>query len=185
MANGTDNPLMPGTPDQAPGQGLALNPTAGAPQAAAGGLINTLEHQHGYFRAMYQNLSQTQSKLAMVGDSLAKLVKLGPAVTVDDVMEQARGLVAAGVEPKALASVLADMPPGQGGEPLAGWVIQHSQTVAQRAQALAPLLAQSRQELGASAIRLLAGHHLTNPARSAPRQPDQIPLEGQPPAGNA
>lgn len=144
-----DNPLMPGagaplpatSPDQAP-----AGPSAAGPVAPAG-----LENQ-------YAALGKAKQTLSKVRVELDALTKLGDLVTHEDVVKSAGMLVASGLEPKALASLLADMPPE--GQALQNWVKQHDEAVRVREAQAEQVHNQIRGQLGQEAMRSLLGQHM-------------------------
>lgn len=180
-----DNPLMP--QESPAGVGLLPNPQEETPAGAGGpagnsphlpGLVDEMEQT----KAQHDKLSGAAGTLAKVRTELDSLVKLGDMVTVEDVIKGAGGLVAAGLEPKAVTGLLADMP--QGGEALASWLKAHDADVTAREQQLEQVHSQVRHDMGVKAMRVLAAHGQgaaqpmpqTQPMSSAPAGGPPNPL---------
>jgi len=140
------NPLMQ--------QGAAPPPMAQGPQVAppsAG--PPSLSDQHDQLVAKYQKASEAQAMLDKVRLQMDSLAKLGDSVTPEDVIKSAGELVAAGLEPNAMASLLADMPTNS--EALQSWIAQHDQQVTQREQQLDQVHGAIQHQMGATGMRLL------------------------------
>jgi hypothetical protein len=181
------NPLSPDTgPDAAqgaPGLNLGagltppLNPTAGSQSAS---LVQRLGARHDQVKAQYQQVGEALGRLDAVKNGLANLAKLGDMVTSDDVVKEAGKLVAAGLDPKALASLMSEMPAR--GQALALWLSQHATGAAAREAQLVPVLQSLRYSMGQNALHLLAADHLDSMAQSA-SAPEMTPTMGSPLSG--
>ena len=160
-----DNPLMP----QASPPGIGSLPNPQEPPAGAGPMAGSsvggpagsphmpsLVDEMEQTKAQHDKLLGAAGTLSKVRTELDSLVKLGDMVTVEDVIKGAGGLVAAGLEPKAVAGLLADMP--QSGEALASWLKAHDVDVTAREQQLEQMHSGVRHELGVKAMRVLAAH---------------------------
>lgn len=134
-----------------------------------------LTQAHDSAQALFNQTSVASQRIGTIQGQLAKLAKLGDTVTPENVIESAGEIVAGGVDPMEMANTLADMP--QGGVALSAWVQQHLAQQNALAQQLAQHHALARHELGASAMRMMAGHH--GDLAGAPPHPDFAP-EGAP-----
>src|SRR4249920_3249111 len=129
------NPLGPGMPmpgDAPPGMssGRAPRPsgTPGGggvaprlgPQMPTGldGAMQALQKGHGQAKAAFEQTSRAVAMMDHVRKGLEKLSNRGDMVTPEDVIAEASKLVAHGIDPAALAGILADMPQEGGGEAL-------------------------------------------------------------------
>lgn len=117
-------------------------------------------------KAQFTKLAEARSMLDKVRVELTSLDKLGDLVTSEDVIRGAGKLVAAGLSPMAMAKLLSDLP--EQGPAINSWLASHAQAVAQREQQLDPVLAEARHQLGVSALRALAGHHVEQSLQQAP-----------------
>lgn len=193
------NPLGPGVPMPGgapvttpgpgaapPGGGNALAPGAGgggmpsSPEA----LTKVLQQHYGEAKTRYQETGKSLGLLDHVRKSLERLADKGDMVTQEHVIDEAGKLVGHGVEPMALAGLLADMPQEGGGEALGGWVQGHAIAAAQGEQQLLVAHNVARHEMGVAAMHMLAGHTLG--ARLAPPTDERMDggnqLDAGPPA---
>lgn len=157
MTDTPDNPLMPGSPQEAPGASVGLG-APGAAGPAPNDTLGVLAHQHDSAKAQYDKLKAVMAKSAAVRSELDTLAKLGDQVGPEDVIQGAGRLVAAGLDPHALAGLLADMPTN-GGAALSQWVQMHDQGAREGEAQMAPQLAQARHAMGLSALRLMSATH--------------------------
>lgn len=130
--------------------------------SGAGPLFATASAQ----KAQFTKLAEARSMLDKVRVELTSLDKLGDLVTSEDVIRGAGKLVAAGLSPMAMAKLLSDLP--EQGPAINAWLASHAQAVGQREQQLDPVLAEARHQLGVSALRALAGHHVEQSLQQAP-----------------
>lgn len=133
-----------------------LNPASAAPHAQ---MVNNLSDQHMAARAQFGQMSEIMSKSDAVRRELASLAQLGDMVTPDDVIKGAGRLVAAGLDPKMLAGLMADMP--EGGQALASWVSSHAANAAETEARMMPQFQAMRHTLGLTALKLLTAEHLS------------------------
>lgn len=117
-----------------------------------------LDQFHGELSAQSGKLGEAAKTLEKVRGVLGKLASQGDAVTAEDVIEGAGQLVAHGLSPMAMASLLADMP--EGGQALQGWVQEHLQGLQQREQQLQQVQGQVRHQQSQAALHLLARDHV-------------------------
>lgn len=164
------NPLAPsgavGPSGADPGGGNLLQSGGGASAPGPGDMMAGLEKDHHLAAARYQKLAQARKLLDSVREQMDELAKMGDVVTTEDVVKAAGKLVAEGLTPVAMASLLADMPAD--GPALAGWVAKHDQEVNQREAQLAPVLKLARHEMGTAALRTIAAHSLIHGAGASP-----------------
>lgn len=122
-------------------------------------LFRALNDMHTAAKARWEKLVETQNHLGLVSSELGGLIKLGDMVGPDDVIKSSAALVSSGIDPRVLATWLADMPQTTG-EPLLAWLSQHVQMAQAGMAQLAPLMESARHQLGQSALGVIAGHHL-------------------------
>lgn len=145
-------------------------PESGAATATSGSVLPpghplaSLDLAHQQAKATTAKINQASTTLDSVRNELDKLVAMGDSITSDDVLEGMSKLVAGGVDPKQLLSMIAGNPDSgvppmpESGEALAGWIGQQDQLIktneaqASKAQAIA------QHQQGVAAMRLLAGH---------------------------
>lgn len=111
----------------------------------------------------YEQVAGIERKLENIREKLDELLELGLGVSEGDVIKVAGELVAGGIEPEALASILAEMPTQGGGEAIAGWLASKNEEVSAQEQEAEALMAQMRQTLGALGMAELN----SNPAQPA------------------
>jgi len=154
-------------------QAGASAPAAQPPHLAA------MDQIHSANKAQFEKVDSSRQTLLKVRAELDKLQKLGDSVTTEDVIKAGGGLVAAGLTPKAVAGLMATLPPG-GGEALAGWVQQHEQMLDQQEQQNAQLHQLAGHQLAASALNSIASyaHEAKNraPAASPAASAAQAPV---------
>jgi len=159
-----------------------------APTAGPGGpfdeLMPHLEREQDGLQARYGKLMSADKMLRTTRGELDKLVKLGDVVTMDDIVEGAGQLVAAGLDPLAMASLLADVPSTGGPQALAEWLMGQDSQVKQREQQLDVVTRTIRHQMGVSAMRVLMGHAYAG-AGAQPQMPAQQPNELAPGAEGA
>jgi hypothetical protein len=120
--------------------------------------MQALQKGHGQARAAFEQTSKAVTQMDHVRKGLERLSDRGDMVTPEDVIAEASKLVAHGIDPAALASILADMPQEGGGEALGGWVTAHAVSAAQAEQQLMQARAVAQHELGVSAVHMLTAH---------------------------
>ena len=135
-----------------------------------------LAAHHGSAKAKFDKLSEASALSGKVTKELADLVSLGDTVTQDDVVASAGKLVADGLNPLEVASLLADMPPG--GEALQAWVASHAQAAAAQAQTLDVHHKIARHDMGMAALRELTGHAVI-PGLQSPAQGGDVASGGE------
>jgi hypothetical protein len=166
------------------------------PQPAAGSmagnpheqLIAGMTAQHATARAKLDKIDETAAKQRAVREQLDHLMTLGDLVDERDLVRSASKIVAAGIEPMAVASLLADAP--SGGEALQSWIAGQEQQFRQREAQLGAIQGMARHETGLAALRLLAAQRfgsLATPAEATPGQSNplmnQQPTLSPPPLG--
>lgn len=141
----------------------------GAP-ASDSGIHDALLEAHDSAKSLFDHASMMQKRMETVTQELNSLAKMGASVTSEDVISGVGKLVAAGSDPMKMAGVLADMP--DGGEALQAWVAQHAQQQQQVQQHYQQLHVIAQHEMGASALRALAGHLGGLPGLPAMTEPE-------------
>lgn len=176
-----------GVLDPQGGAGLQASSTlggSGSPQKH----LPMLDTLHQQSQARYAKIDKADKTMQLVRSSLDKLTSMGDAVTQDDVLDHMADLVAKGIDPKQLTSLMAGNPqtgappmPFAGG-PLSQWLQQQDQTLQQQEQQLAGHVALSRHDMGVAAMHALVGHHVevTHPPQG---QPSAAPLTSEPSGG--
>lgn len=182
-------------PGQGPGPSAGpppvppVGPTGGPPPGPSPDRMPTsfdeakgiLETEHGRAKAAYELSSKALGKMELIKGSLSRLAKKGDVVQQEDVIEEAGKLVSRGIDPFALAGILADMPQEGGGEALAGWVQGHAAQAAATEQQLKINQAVSRHDLGVGAMNMLRGHAVgmaIQPQAGEPGGPPSGPPSG-------
>jgi hypothetical protein len=170
------------TPDQALGPdaqpSLGQGAEAAGQDPSSGGLqiqgLDALKTQHTQLAAMNKKMSEASSTLRKVREGMDRLTALGDIATQDDVVGEAGKLVGHGLDPGAVASLLADMP--EGGEPLKAWIAQHDLQIKQREAQQTQVHDQVRHELATTALRVLFAHHAMDMHQGIPK--DILPQQG-------
>lgn len=122
------------------------------------GSRQTLMEHHLRNKAVLENTGKALKQLDVIRKGLEKLADKQDVITMQDVIEEAGKLVAHGIDPVALAGVLADAPQEGGGEALGGWVQSHAQTAMVAEQNLIQQHNLARYQMGVSAVHLLMAH---------------------------
>jgi hypothetical protein len=153
----------------------AAQPSASPPPSAADGsshpLIDSLESAHQSAKAQFGKIDKAQRSSEMVRKEMDSLVKLGDAVTAEDVVEGLGKMVANGLSPEPLIAMMAgDQAKGQppmpeSGTALAAWLQAHEQQFAQIEGQIAQAHAASQQQLGQAATKVLLAHHIADHVR--------------------
>jgi hypothetical protein len=169
---GMPPPRAPGA-NGTPGGGGGAPPGLG-PQMPTGldGAMQALQKGHGQARAAFEQTSKAVAQMDHVRKGLEKLSDRGDMVTPEDVIGEASKLVAHGIDPMALATILADMPQEGGGEALGGWVTAHAVSAAQAEQQLMQARAVAQHELGVSAVHMLTAHDVHRAVTGSGPQPE-------------
>ena len=153
-----DNPMVP--------QQQAAAPAPSDPMAS-------LVQAHGEAKAAHAKLSAVASMQSKVRAELDELVKMGPNVSQDDVLEGMSKLVAGGADPKAMIALMAGNPQTgappmpNSGEALASWLQQQDSMLQQHEQALGPAQEATQHALGVTATKVLLGHHIAKQLQAA------------------
>lgn len=166
-------------PGGAPG-GLGNQP---AMPPTAGGMSNSpmsfdgsrqaLQQQHSRNKAWYEQTSKALTKLDVIRKGLGRLADKQDMVTMEDIIDEAGKLVAHGIDPMALAGLLADAPQEGGGEALGGWIAGHAMTAMQGEMQMKQQNDLARHQMGSTAIHLLrASHNATAMLGGMPQQQD-------------
>jgi hypothetical protein len=128
-------------------------------------MLSGLDQEHSEATATHSKVSDVGKMLELTRKEMDSLAALGEAVTSEDVIKGAAGLVAAGGDPKALAAMMAGDPasgtppmPSDGAQ-LAAWVKQQDQFVRQKEAQFAQVVQQTRHQQGVTGLQLLAAHH--------------------------
>lgn len=129
-----------------------------SPDRSFDGTRKTLMQQHTRSVAQFDQTTKALKKLDAIRKGLERLQDKQDLVTMDDVVDEAGKLVAHGIDPMALAGMLADAPQQGGGEALGGWVASHAQTAAMGEQRLMIQNNIARHQMAVSAIHLLTAH---------------------------
>lgn len=138
--------------------GLAMaGGNATSPQPAAPAPPLSPEAAHSTLRARFDKLEEAEGRLAAVRGEMDHLVSLGDVVQTEDVVKAASRLVGHGLDPRSLASMLADMPTSNA-EQLAAWVLSQDAQVRGREAQLASVAGATRHALGIAAMRVLMQH---------------------------
>jgi hypothetical protein len=179
------NPLVPGSH---PGSESDVpQPTSGdqTPWDQIYGMAQQNKAQYDKIRTASQQVSHLRS-------GMDKLLQLGDMVTPEDVMNEAGSVVARGISPKDMATLLSGMPIS-GGQQLQQWLALHDTVLRQHEAQTKQALNLARHRMGVSAMQALAAHNLgmpgapTAPGRRVggfgPRQPAGFGPAGGVPGG--
>ena len=179
-----DNPIAQGAGAEGPPPAPSSHP-----------LINSLEAQHDQAKAQFGKIGEVNKNFETVRRGLDSLVKLGDAITSDDVIEEIGKLVAQGLSPEPLIAMMAGDPQNgvppmpESGQALAAWVQSHEQQFVQHERQLGQIHSMAQQRLGLSAAKVLVAHHIADKVRGgagatpAP-QPQAPPPQAPAPSPN-
>ncbi len=171
------NALAPMGPQAAPPPGGPPPPAAGGMPSSIDEVSNILSKSHGQAKAAYDNTTKALGQLDAIRKGLERLSDKGDMVMMEDVIEEAGKLVGHGVDPVALAGLLADAPQEGAGEALGGWVATHAITAATAEQQLLAAHNAARHEMGVSALRLIMAHTVGQAVLPTPQE--QLATENQ------
>jgi len=110
----------------------------------------------------YGKLQEARGKMDVIQNALAKLMSMGDMVKPEDVIKAAGRIVAAGVDAKGIAAMLADMP--DKGELLAPWIAQHKEQIDQKEQQLDEVTHSVRHQLGVQSLQQLMSQTQPQPS---------------------
>jgi len=117
-------------------------------------------------KARFAAVAKATKQFGQIRKGLDALVAKGDAVTSDDVLDEMATLVSHGLDPKALAAMIAGnteagvgpMPPS--GAPLAGWLTTAEKDIVAPMEAkLRPAMALAQHQLGVAAVHKLVEVH--------------------------
>jgi hypothetical protein len=118
----------------------------------------TLADQHERNREMFKQTGEALKRIDVVRQALTRLSQKQDLINMDDIVEEAGKLVSHGIDPVALAGVLADAPQQGGGEALAGWIANRTQIATQGEQQMQVQHALAQHNMGVSAMHMLMAH---------------------------
>lgn len=154
-------------------------PQPQAPQIDPRSQPDNLDH----LEASFDKLQSAQGMLSKVRNGLDSLVKLADTVTQDDVVKVAGKLVASGMTPEGMASLLSEMP--EQPEQLMQWIAQHDQQVNQRIEETNKMADLFAHQMGVEGVKRLLSNGTGGAA--SPQEPTAQPqnaLAGAPAAGD-
>lgn len=134
-----------------------MMPAAGNQPAAPALHLPTLDEQHSAAAAKLAKVDEVAARARAARQQFDHLMALGDLVEEDDLVSAAGRVIAAGGDPIAIASLLADAPQGSS-QALSQWIGQQDQQFKAKEQQLAAAQAVIRHQAGLAALRLLAGH---------------------------
>jgi len=132
--------------------------------------------------AQFDKMMEMKGLLSKVLGGLGVLTKMGDTVTQDDVVEEAGKLVAAGLTPKGMATMLSEMP--EKPEAIAQWLAGHEQQVQEKEGQLDQALRLIQHHMGVQAMKELQGLPQAAPTTSPEAMEGPQP-EGAAPASPA
>lgn len=144
-------------------------PTTETPQPQSAGahdFAKVAGELHSAASARFDKVLEVGGQLTAMREQLDRLVNLGDQIEMTAVVEAAGDLTAKGIDPKMLATLLAQAP--QGGETLAGWIKQLDDKIKGDEQQFAQLATEARHELGVSALHALTAEHLGTQREKSP-----------------
>jgi len=167
----------------------AAGPKAQAPSPSP--IMDAFSTHLANTKARFDKTSEVSKNFATVRAGLDSLVKMGDAVTSDDVIEEIGKLVAQGLSPEPLIAMMAGDPQNgvppmpESGQALAAWVQSHEQQFVQQEQQLAQVHSMAQHQLGVAGVQGLLIHHIETIKRQgqgpAPKGPGPAPT---PPPSN-
>lgn len=168
MSDTSSNPFGP-SPDSAqadtpPGSGLGLRPQAGAASFAQA--VPQLAMSHDIARQQFNITQKGMNQYVLLKRELTSLAQMGDMVTADDVVNSAGKLVAAGFDPRKMATLLADMP--EGGQALSAWLGKTAAQATINHAKLSQTHEGFRHNLGIEAMKSLGAQHIAGPDPSIP-----------------
>lgn len=116
----------------------------------------------------YDKLGEAQAKLKVAREGMDALVAMGDSVGLPDVVKVAGRLVAEGLDPGAMASLLADAP--EKTEFLVQWLQEQDKQIAQREEDVARTQLVVRHQMGVEGLR-----ELMQPQEPATPQAPAVP----------
>lgn len=144
------------------------SPNAAGPQSTPGGMAppaslqDQLTSHMKRAKAAFDVTGKAIKQLDLIRKGLERLSDKQDMVTLDDIIHEAGQLVSHGIDPVAMAGVLADAPQEGGGEALGGWVASHAQNAAQAEQGLIAQHEQNTHDMGVAALHsmmaVVTGH---------------------------
>lgn len=183
MQNAVAQPSAGAISNPAIGGGIGMPPSSPEPMPRTVGGVgdlpdsfhdsrNTLAMAYTRNKSMYADIGQNLKKLDAIRKSLSDLQDKQDTVTMQDVVSEAGKLVTKGLDPMALAGVLADAPQEGGGEALGGWVASHAMQAATAEQQMIQQRNMARLNMAMSATHLMMAH--ANASKMTGR--DDIPM---------
>jgi len=179
---GSGTQIPGGEPSVMPGpQSLSMSPKAGSVQDA-------MDQHYTRSKTAFQNSQKALRQLDHIRKSLERLSDKQDLVTMEDIVTEASKLTSHGIDPVALAGMLADAPQEGGGEALGGWVATHAQTAMAAEQQLIQQHDLNRHQMGVAALTgimaHIAGHGFPSESPSLDQtqeSPNENPLQTQDP----
>lgn len=114
--------------------------------------------QHSRNKALYELTSKALRQIDTVRKSLDRLAEKRDVVTMEDIIHEAGKLVGHGIDPAALAGILADAPQEGGGEALGAWIAGHADNMMKQEAALMQEHKLIQHNMGISAIHAMMAH---------------------------
>ena len=145
-------------------------------------MMDQLEAQHNVSAGHMDKMDQALGTLKKVRAELDTLHGLGDAVSAEDIVKMGGGLVAAGLSPESVASLISEAPPS--GDALVAWIAKQDQDVTQREQQAQAMQRQVQHHAGVNAARMLMGQaHAPQAQAQASTPTAQAPSSGGASAG--
>ena len=113
-------------------------------------------------KAVYEKVRTASQQVMHLRSGLDKLLQLGDMVTPEDVMDEAGKVVARGIAPQDMASLLSTMPT-LGGQQLQGWLAIHDATLRDHEAQLQSAVDLARHRTSVSALHAMAAHAVQVP----------------------
>lgn len=154
------------------------------PQGAGNSLAGPPPLNPGQSMAQYEAVKKSAGMLDAIRGSLDQLTKLADMVKPEDVVKEAQKIVAAGVSPTVVASLLAQMPTDSS-EALQAWISEQDQQISQKEAVVDAKMSQMQFQLGSDALKMLALGHLQQTGEApggAPGEAQPVPEGAPPPA---
>lgn len=150
VAQPPPQPLGPAAGSGGGASPLTSGGVAAPPQG--GSLQDQIKSHMKRAKAAFDNTGRALKQIDLIRQGLDKLGDKQDMVTMEDIVHEAGKLVSHGIDPIAMAGVLADAPQEGGGEALGGWVASHAQMAMQAEQQLIAQHNANAHEMGQAAL---------------------------------
>jgi hypothetical protein len=145
-----------------------MSDQTGAPPGPLAGLASQMSAHHDNLAARSASISTQLEATKRAEVEMAKLARLGEAITPDEVIESAAKMIGSnGADPVGMAAMLSDMPEN-GGAALAAWVQQHDQRLKQQLVQTQQAAGLAAHQAGVAGFHALLADHVHEQTQGAP-----------------